>query len=312
MSTLRIRRVAVLLILFSISFSVFSRSRSEAEKNYLKGKEEVLNRKWSSAVKILETFKDKYLDSKIADAGLYWLIYSRVKAFGMSTGTEGTVMLDLALKEQNLLEQKYPQSRWMDDSRVLKVKIAMEMIERKLDGGEAILGDILEKYGESLSDSVILALDGMIRIRGEKIFHYLLEIGRPFLAQEAVFSFSRSQKGYVPFEEKPDFLDYPEDLTYPSLALKSWISWTAVMEITVNSDGGVTAVRTICGAGHDKLDKQVEQELLRCRYAPVKDDDGNSVKGRFVEIWRYKYIHKTRRWRILRWIDSSEGGIADL
>ncbi len=312
MLLVKIRYLLVLIALCSVLHPAQGSMDNRAELTYREGKEAVLRKEWRTAVSVLEKFKSEFRDSRVAAAGIYWLAYSRYNIGVGFKGEKGLAELTGTLEDLKYLATRYENSKWVDDGMVLKVRVAVELKDRGDAGGEKLLTEVLVRYGDSLSDCVLLAMEALIDIKGEKIFQHLLEIKKPFLAREAVFSFSRSREDMVPFEEKPDFLKYPADLTYPSLALKSWISWTSVMEIKIDKTGKVVKVRTICGAvNHRKLDSEVEKELFRCRYAPVKDDMGREMEVSFVEIWRYKYNHTRRTWKILRWIDQSRGGIAD-
>src|SRR5690606_1678126 len=81
------------------------------ERNYDRGTRALDRRKWDEAICFFTPVIDQ--GKAKADAALYWKAYALAK---LGRTAEATASLDA-------LSQKYPQSRWLTDAKVLKAEV---------------------------------------------------------------------------------------------------------------------------------------------------------------------------------------------
>ena len=158
-----------------LAFAFQGRGRGgedQGERLYERGKRALDNRKWDEAV---VQFEEAAASSKtIADGALYWKAYALMK---LGRGKEATAVLDDLAKQ-------YPQSRWLNDAKAMRVEIAQT-------GGRPVSP---ESAGDD--DLKIMALNGLIHSDSERAIPLLEKIltnqSSHKLRERALFVLSQS------------------------------------------------------------------------------------------------------------------------
>jgi HEAT repeat protein len=97
---------------FQLQVQGKNRADEQAERQYERGRRALDKRQWDEAV---AQFDEAAAASKtIADGALYWKAYALMK---LGRGREATAVLDEMAKN-------YPQSRWLNDAKAMRVEIA--------------------------------------------------------------------------------------------------------------------------------------------------------------------------------------------
>jgi outer membrane protein assembly factor BamD (BamD/ComL family) len=189
------------LLLLGISLVGMVQDRVPANKNekeleslYKKAKQSIYGKEWLKAMEQFRCIIDTYSKSKRVDESLYWLSYSIKKR------SEDLENLDkiLSLQKQALghletLIKKFPDSKWVDDAKVLRVEIAEDLVKK---GFKEYKKYIVNGAGEEADMEIkLLALDALLHVDKEKAFPILEKFIRknknPKLRERAIFVISQ-------------------------------------------------------------------------------------------------------------------------
>ena len=198
--------VSFLFISYSLIFSLNAMSQDNeksVKEKYSFAKKQIYNKEWLNAIKILKEITDNKDIKKLKSNALYWLAYSLKKNVKNIEDRENQVEnLEFAIEKLNTLIESFPSSNWVDDSKILRIEIAEDLIKRGLSGYKKIIDKSSEeKSKESIK---LYALDALLNIKDEKAFPLLKKmINNNYslkLKKKAVFVLSQQKdKRVLPF-----------------------------------------------------------------------------------------------------------------
>lgn len=157
---------------FQLQFQGRSRAEEMAERQYERGRRALDKRQWDEAV---AQFDEAASGNKaVADGALYWKAYALMK---LGRGREATAVLDE-------LGKSYPQSRWLNDAKAMRVEIA-QAAGRPVSPEDA--GD---------DDLKLMAINGLMQNDPERAIPLLEKLmtspTSPKLRERALFVLSQS------------------------------------------------------------------------------------------------------------------------
>jgi len=149
----------------------------EEQEVFLKAKQFVYERKWSEAVKALEQYLPGSKEQSLTAEARYWLAYSLNK--NADDADESDLEIELkqkAFKVLSELIQRYPDNRWVKDSRFLSVEIAEDLVELGLSSYKKYLTNA--SHDDQNTELKLVALDALLQMNRDKAFPILERIIR--------------------------------------------------------------------------------------------------------------------------------------
>ena len=127
-------KIMALLLALCLSFSGMGLAQTQEDKNaYDTAKKSIYAKDYESAIERLEYLLGNYQNSRYYPDSLYWLGYSLHK-LGDSLGNveQGLEAKEKSIARLNNLIVKYKDSAWLDDARILRIKVAEDLVEKGL------------------------------------------------------------------------------------------------------------------------------------------------------------------------------------
>jgi len=189
----KIKLLAAFLALIMLYSGLLTAQQTKKDKEiYEKAKKSIYQKDWDAAIKGFEAIVEEFKNSSYQDDSLYWLGYSLDIVSRSIAELEPQLELkEKALDHLNTLIEGYSLSSWADDARVLRVKIAEELVKKGLP-----------KYRAYINGSLIGALEGLERLKELKGVEGLEELSELY-EQE---SFEALEELEVNLDLKADIL----------------------------------------------------------------------------------------------------------
>lgn len=147
----------------------------EAKVIYWKAKKMIYSKDWRRAAQNFGKIVSHYSESKYIDDSIYWQAYSLNKAAAQLNQTgEALKLREQALEQLVLLLKRYPNSKWVKESKRLTVEIADELVAKglrqfkKYIEEEAELGEKHDDEDESHKHIRLYALESLLNLEKDK------------------------------------------------------------------------------------------------------------------------------------------------
>jgi tetratricopeptide (TPR) repeat protein len=163
-----------MLLALCLSLSGMVLAQTQEDKNvYDTAKKSIYAKDYESAIERLEYLLGNYQDSRYYPDSLYWLGYSLHK-LGDSLGNmeQGLEAKEKSIARLNNLIVKYKDSAWLDDARILRIKVAEDLVEKGLSdyrvyiNGSLLATEELEEMEEQEGLGGVLALGELEGLEG--------------------------------------------------------------------------------------------------------------------------------------------------
>jgi hypothetical protein len=135
--------------------------------------------RWDLAIEILKLFEICFPESKQMDNAVYWLSFCQ-KQFSdsLEERSEKNKIYVEALQDLEQLIEKFPESEWKDDAQILRIEIALKLVQMGQGQYEHLILESME-LPESEDISIRLAaLDAYRHIDEKKAVQILMEMAR--------------------------------------------------------------------------------------------------------------------------------------
>ena len=155
---------------------------TRSDTSYLiEAKIAIYENRWEKAIETLELFKTCFPESKQLDNALYWLAFCRRK-FGESIQErmERKIHFAEAVEDLNCLIAGFPESEWRDDAMILRIEIALRLVQMGQAQYESLIREGLEIREPEEINVRLAALDSYRHIDEEKAIQLLMEIARTY------------------------------------------------------------------------------------------------------------------------------------
>jgi hypothetical protein len=149
------KTLSLLLALMLVFSSMVLAQEKNDKEVYDTAKKSIYDKDWQAAIENLEYLIKTYQASKYLDDSLYWLGYSLHKMGDSLADMEKSLeSKERSIAALNNLIAKYKDSAWVDDARILRVKIAEDLVDKGLSDYRAyISGSLLNTEDiQELSD----------------------------------------------------------------------------------------------------------------------------------------------------------------
>ena len=135
--------------------------------------------RWDLAIEILKLFEICFPKSKQMDNAVYWLAFCR-KEFSDSLveRREKNRIYVEAIEELEQLIEKSPGSEWKDDAQILRIEIALKLVQMGQDQYEHLIRESMALPEPEDISIRLAALDAYRHIDEKKAVQILMEIAR--------------------------------------------------------------------------------------------------------------------------------------
>jgi HEAT repeat protein len=149
-------KILSLLLALMLVFSGMVLAQEKKDKEiYDSAKRSIYDKDWQAAIENLEYLIKTYQASNYLDDSLYWLGYSLHKMGDSLANMEGRLeSKERSIAALNNLIARHKDSAWVDDARILRVKIAEDLVDNGLSdyrayiNGSLLTAEDLEELGE--------------------------------------------------------------------------------------------------------------------------------------------------------------------
>ncbi|NOR14567.1 MAG: hypothetical protein GQ544_02565, partial [Candidatus Aminicenantes bacterium] len=127
------KRILSLVLVFALVMTglLMAQEKKADREIYEKGKKAVYQKSWEEAIDQFRYLADQYRDSHYLAESLYWMSYSLNKqSESLDDLEEQMSKKEESIARLNALISNYESSRWIDEARVLRVKIAEDLVNR--------------------------------------------------------------------------------------------------------------------------------------------------------------------------------------
>lgn len=147
----------------------------------IEAKTAIYESRWEKAVETLEWFETCFPESKQLDNALYWLAFCRRK-FGepIQERMERKIHFAEAVEDLNCLIAGFPESEWRDDAMILRIEIALRLVQAGQAQYESLIREGLEIREPEEINVRLAALDAYRYIDKEKAIQALMDIARTY------------------------------------------------------------------------------------------------------------------------------------
>lgn len=172
--------------------TVISRADEDALQ---RAKKHVYARKWTDAVLALKQLQSRGKNPDQLSEAQYWLAYSLNRQAAETEGAEKKIELKQeAFSVLTDFFERYPDSRWVRDGRILSVELAEDLVDMGLSHYKKYIASA-SSGGEDM-ELKLVALDALLQMDREKAFPILERIIRSHpesrMRQKALFVLSQS------------------------------------------------------------------------------------------------------------------------
>ena len=190
----------ILVVLLCWSAPGIAREKASKNKNeekvedlYKKAKQSIYQKDWLEALEKLRQVAESFPASKLRDVSLYWSSYSLNQLSQTFENLDKILETqEEALSQLETLMQHYPNSKWIDEAKLLRVEIAEGLVKRGFKKYKSILNGASKDPDIELK---IAALDALLHMDKEKAFPILEKMIRtnknPVLREKAIFILSQ-------------------------------------------------------------------------------------------------------------------------
>ncbi len=134
-----------------------------------KAKRAIFMKEWKNAIVLLKKLNDEFPRCQNSDSAVYWLAYSQNKLSQTEENKEaGQELKKMALKNLDDLIDTFENSDWVDDAKILRIEIAVSLIQSGNPQYKKYLIDELENIPQSDSNLKKLVLNALTRIEDEQ------------------------------------------------------------------------------------------------------------------------------------------------
>jgi TonB family protein len=264
-------------------------------------KKAVYQKEWQRAIPILEKIDTKFSKSVYHTESLFWLAYSLDKSSSLqSEHGPKVIMKKRAVRFLNRLIERTGQNPWIDDAKILRVRIAVDLFRLGEHFYKGYILKIAQDEQDKMSDLRLVALDALMRIDRQRALQLLVRMFMqnldPAVRDNVLFLLNRYKetktialltkpsvrKSAIEITEFDGYIDHPERNVgppqviwrplpeYPEEALKKGITGSVVLDITVNRRGRVSE-SLLVGEAHPILKRAVLAIMQKWRYKPFTD-----------------------------------------
>ena len=147
----------------------------------IEAKTAIYESRWEKAVETLEVFETCFPGSRQKDNALYWLAYGR-RQLGDSTQDrlERSQHFSDAVEDLNRLIAGFPESEWRDDAMVLRIEIALPLVQLGQARYESLILEGLETREPDQISVRLAALKAYTFIDRKKAVQLLMEIASAY------------------------------------------------------------------------------------------------------------------------------------
>lgn len=222
-------------------------------------------KEWYRAGQLLKRLNNRFFGAGAPAEALYWLSYCLEKQ-----GEEFE-----AFNYINRLIESHPKSRWLDDARMLRVRISADLVKEGFPKYRRYIEEAVQASGDDAIDLKMVAVDALIRVDGKRAFPVLSklfgETADPDIKEHIFFLLRRygetemmqrlseggERRGLVTVTEGPGveketkFKTVPPKVTrrqepvYPKEAIREGISGTVTLAVLVDKRGNVAQVDVV-------------------------------------------------------------------
>ena len=291
-----IKNTVAVLILFLLLFCQQQDAGTKNEEKQIKfeyneAKRLIMKKEWRSAIEALQKIVVTQVDSSLKDNAIYWLAYSLRKSAARITDREKQVeKMESAIEKLNELIEKYPQSSWVDDGKMLRIEIAEELVKRGLGGYKKIIDKSSREESEEAIK--IYALDALLNVEDKKAFDLLQKMilgnNSIKLKKRAIFVLSQKQdKRIIPMLTNISTGQFPEELKMEAIF---WIG-------QLNGQPGLTSLL--------KIYQSVKKLKLKKRIVFAIAQTGNPGVEALISIYKQEKQIELKK-KILFWLGQSK------
>lgn len=233
------------------------------KENSLKQAKKLIHEKeWYRAGQLLKKLNNRFFGAGAPAETLYWLSYCLEKQ-----GEEFE-----AFNYINRLIEAYPKSRWLDDAKILRVRISADLVKEGFPKYRKYIMEAAQIPGDEAIDLKMVAVDALIRVDGKRAFPLLSKLFQETpnrdIKEHIFFILHRygetemierlstggERRGLVTIIEGPGierdtkFKTVPPRVirriepAYPEKAIKDGISGRVTMAVLVDKRGNVAGV----------------------------------------------------------------------
>ncbi|NIM12469.1 MAG: hypothetical protein GTO45_10170 [Candidatus Aminicenantes bacterium] len=152
-----------------VSYDDHGSTTGNASQLLKKARKAIFMKEWKNAIVFLEKMKDEFPGNQDSDSAVYWLAYSQNKLSQTEEKKEARQELKkMALKNLDNLIDSFENSDWVDDAKILRIEIAVSLIQSGNPQYKKYLMDELENLPQFDSNLKKLVLNALNRIENEQ------------------------------------------------------------------------------------------------------------------------------------------------
>jgi len=264
------------------------------------GKKAIYEKDWERAIQLFQQIDTQFPGSTLRVEALYWLAYSLEKQ-----GKE----LE-ALNLLNRLIKTYKNNEWVDDAKILRVRISAGLITQGAPQYRQYIMEAVQTENNEQIDLKMVALDALIRLDRQKALFILeklyIKSKNPGIKENIIFILRRVgenkmisrltgtkkkvgritikdiKEGYTYFNLRfktvtPPRLDRRVEPVYPREALEEGISGAVNLKVVINRKGDVSHVE-VSKETHPLLAAAAEKAVRQWKFFPY------TRKGKRMDI----------------------------
>lgn len=141
------------------------------------GKKFIYAKDWEKAIALFSEITSAHKHCQLMDAALYWMAFSQNKLSGTLSDIPQKIELNKnALSKLELLEEKFPDSRWVNDGQRLMMEIAESLADQGLDEFREYIENASEDQKDEAMELKLMALQSLANMDEEKGYIQLEKI----------------------------------------------------------------------------------------------------------------------------------------
>lgn len=265
---------------------------------YRESRRAVLQKDWGYAIQLLKELQRAFPASKYRVEGMYWLAYSLDKqASTRDAKNERMGEKKEALQWINRLINNHKDTPWVDDAKILRLRISIDLIKSGESKYTSFIVEALNAEDNENVDLKMVALDSMMRVDRKQavtvLRHLFLKSASNDIRDSIIFILRRynqeklivdlledvSKRGLISVRESDSFMVSPhrkiippkvmrrDPLYYPGEALQKGITGRVILEVWVDKKGRVHRHK-VKKSADTILEKAAVDIVRQWRYVP--------------------------------------------
>ena len=241
----------------------------------------IYQKEWLKAVELLKTFEKDFPGSHYVDDAVYWLAYSQDKlSTDFKDPLQETEVKKEALRNLDRLIDTIRDSSWVDDAKILRIKIYSELVRAGHREYLQYILETLKTVKESERDLEVVALDALTRLDVQQALPFLEKVLKQPSASElrtkVLFILSNSSDKRLQdlldrvLLEQPRWIKKTEPI-YPIEALRNNVQGKVLLEVVTDAQGNVVKAAVI--KGHPMLRDAAVHAAMQWKHEPAPVND---------------------------------------